>query len=81
MMKHPNQLSVEDKVFIRDYIDDVIENLQEMYNIDEEVSNQLVADSAFLKLLKIDPEFVVNHDTEYWAEKIADTRLYVHQLN
>lgn len=63
-------LSNEDKHFIQEYITDVKEELQLKYNLDSLEVNKVVSDSVFIKLMASDPEYVVNHDTDYWVEKI-----------
>lgn len=71
-MKHHNDNQV--KAFIHEYIEDVAGDLQEMYDLSEREAQNFLNGSAFLSALERDPEFVVNYDTEYWAERIYTTR-------
>lgn len=71
-------LTLEDKLFIQEYVEDVVQDLQSMYHVNQKDAHKIVSGSAFLTTMKRDPEFVINYDTEYWAEKLY-TRSRIHQ--
>lgn len=66
--------TMKEEDFIQEYIEDVIQDLQNYYHIDENEAHKLLEGSAFLTTMERDPEYVINHNTEYWAERIYTTR-------
>lgn len=69
-----HDLDVEDFMFVEEYIEDVIADLKKLYSVDDEEAFQLLEGSAFIATLNNDPEYVVNHDTEYWAGRLYERK-------
>lgn len=80
-MTHENHLTLEDKRFIEEFIADVIEELVLGYDLKPKETDKIIKESVFLELMKEDPEYVVNHDVGYWAERIYGARKCVFQMN
>lgn len=72
-------LTQEDKLFIQEFIGDVLEELQESYQLRLKEANNLIEKSVFLELMEEDPEYVVNHDVEYWADRIYGAKKRAYQ--
>lgn len=73
-------LTPEDRMYFQEYIEDVVQDLQEIYNVDQVEASKLLKGSAFLTTMERDPDYVVDHDTEYWAERLY-MRKIVYQYN
>lgn len=71
-------LTLEDKLFLKEYIEDIVQDLQEIYHVNQIEAHKIVRGSSFLATMERDPEYVINYDTEYWAEKLY-TRRRIHQ--
>ncbi|TKH10668.1 hypothetical protein FC678_14100 [Peribacillus simplex] len=56
----------------------VISKLNRLYNVNETEAERLLEGSAFLASLKTDPEYVVNHSTEYWVEELITRKISQH---
>lgn len=80
-MTHENHLTPEDKKFVEEFIIDVIEELQDNYELGPKETDKLIKESVFMELIKVDPEYVVNHDVGYWAERIYGARKRIFQMN
>lgn len=80
-MENNKRLTQEDEMFIGEFIIDVSEELQKTYGLDAKETDRLIQESVFLELIKEDPEYVVNHDISYWAQRIYGTRKHLYQIN
>lgn len=73
-------LTLEDKLFIKEFIEDVVQDLQEMYDVNQMEAHRILRGSAFLTTMERDPEYVINYDTEYWAERLyTRSKIYQYQ--
>jgi hypothetical protein len=60
----------EEILFIKSYINTVSMRLQRRYNLSKPETDILITDSVFYKLIQEDPEYVVNHNVNYWVDDI-----------
>ena len=59
-----------EKRYVIEYIDSIIEVIENKYCIEHKLASSLVKDSSIYRMAFKDPDYIMHYDVEDWADEI-----------